>query len=144
MTGPAEVEAEPGRLDRVLAERLGLPRTEVQRAIAAGRVLVDGRPRPKSHRLEGGERVSVDLDTAMVLPAEGPPVPVRWEDEHLFVVAKPTGMPTHPTAARRTGTLANRLAGMGRPLSTLSGPDRPGIVHRLDGGPSVLLVVTEN
>ena len=40
--------ADAGRLDRVLAERLALPRAEVQRAIADGRVLVDGAVRPKS------------------------------------------------------------------------------------------------
>ena len=35
---------EPGRLDAVLARLLGVPRADVQRAIDAGDVLVDGRP----------------------------------------------------------------------------------------------------
>ena len=54
-------EAEPGRLDAVVAAHLGVPRAEVQRAIAAGTVLVDGTPLEKSHRLAGGERIEVDL-----------------------------------------------------------------------------------
>jgi 23S rRNA pseudouridine1911/1915/1917 synthase len=131
----------PGRLDAVLAESLGVPRADVQRAIEAGRVTVEGRARPKSFRLEGGERVEVSLEGSVEVPAEGEPVPVRYRDEHLMVVAKPAGVPVHPTAARRTGTLVNRLKAMGVPLSAGAEPDRPGIVHRLDAGTSGLMVV---
>jgi 23S rRNA pseudouridine1911/1915/1917 synthase len=138
---PDVVAPAAGRLDAVLAEALSLPRADVQRAIEAGRVTVDGRTRPKSFRLQGGERVEVRLEGADEIPAEGPPVPVRYRDDHLMVVAKPAGIPVHPTASRRTGTLVNRLRGMGVPLSTGADPARPGIVHRLDAGTSGLMVV---
>ncbi len=138
---PPAFEAGAGRLDAVVAERLGVPRAEAQRAIAAGGVRVDGTPRPKSFRLRGGERVEVDLAPARIVPAEGPPVEIRYRDQHLLVVCKPPGLPTHPTESRRTGTLVNRLLGMGVPLSTGSDALRPGIVHRLDAGTSGLLVV---
>ena len=49
----------PGRLDAVLAEALGVPRADVQRAIEAGHVTVEGRGRPKSFRLEGWERLEL-------------------------------------------------------------------------------------
>ena len=113
----------------------------MQRAIEAGRVRVEGRPRPKSFRLEGGEQLAIDLEAARELPAEGDPVPVRYRDEHLYVVSKPPGVPTHPTASRRSGTLVNRLKAMGVPLAAGWEPDRPGIVHRLDAGTSGLMVV---
>jgi 23S rRNA pseudouridine1911/1915/1917 synthase len=142
--GPVEFRAETGRLDRVVADRLGIPRAEAQRAIAEGRVTVAGRARPKSFPLAGGERVSVGLEGLGAVPGEGPPVPVRYEDEYLAVVAKPAGLPTHPTAGRRTGTLVNRLLGMGMALSQVAGPERPGIVHRLDAGTSGLLVVAKD
>ena len=137
----AGFEAGPGRLDAVVAERLGVSRAEAQRAIALGGVLVDGVGRPKSFRLAGGEQVEVDLAPATTLEPEGAPVEVRYRDEHLAVVSKPAGMPTHPTENRRTGTLVNRLLGMGIPLAAGGGPLRPGIVHRLDAGTSGLLVV---
>lgn len=133
--------AEPGRLDAVVAGHLQVTRAEVQRAIATGGVTVDGVRRPKSFRLAGGERVEVDLVGSSELEGEGPAVPVRYRDEHLAVVAKPAGLPTHPTENRRTGTLVNRLLGMGVPLAPRGGPLRPGIVHRLDAGTSGLLVV---
>ncbi|HEX5937824.1 MAG TPA: RluA family pseudouridine synthase [Actinomycetota bacterium] len=137
-------DAEEGRLDVVVARLAGLPRADVQRAIAAGRVLVDGERRAKSFRLAGGERLEVDVVAHEDLPAEGPPVPIRFEDEHLVVVAKPAGLVTHPTAGRRGGTLVNRLLGMGVPLAPAGGPLRPGIVHRLDAGTSGLLVVAKS
>lgn len=137
------VVATPGRLDVVVARLTGVPRSEAQRAIAEGRVLVEGAKRPKSFRLVGGERVQVDLTNGESLAPEGPAVPVLVEDEHLAVIAKPAGVITHPTERRRTGTLVNRLLGMGMPLASAGGELRPGIVHRLDAGTSGLMVVAK-
>jgi 23S rRNA pseudouridine1911/1915/1917 synthase len=78
---------------------------------------------------------------APALPAVGDPVPIRYRDEHLVVVAKPAGVLTHPTSSTREGTLVNRLLAMGIPLAPAGGPSRPGIVHRLDVGTSGLMVV---
>jgi 23S rRNA pseudouridine1911/1915/1917 synthase len=136
-----EFDATAGRLDVVVADRLSLTRADAQRAIGGGRVRVDGVLRPKSHRLAGGERVSVDVAGMGDVPPEGPPVEVRYRDPSLLIVSKPAGLPTHPTAGRLTGTLVNRLVGMGLPLSSAGGPLRPGIVHRLDAGTSGLLIV---
>jgi 23S rRNA pseudouridine1911/1915/1917 synthase len=135
--------AEPGRLDAVVARVIGVPRADVQRAIAAGRVLVDGHRVPKSTRLIGGEQVTVDLIRDEPLAGEGPAVPIRYEDEHLAVVSKPARLVTHPTDGRRGGTLVNRLIGMGVSLAPAGGPLQPGIVHRLDAGTSGLLVVAK-
>jgi 23S rRNA pseudouridine1911/1915/1917 synthase len=142
--GRFEVVAVPGRLDAVLAASLEVPRADVQRAIVAGRVTVDGDPRPKSFRLRGGERIEGEIEGQVPPGPEPGGVPVRYEDPFLLVVAKPAGMLTHPTAATRSGTLVNRLLGMGVSLSTQGGPDRSGIVHRLDAGTSGLLVVAKD
>jgi 23S rRNA pseudouridine1911/1915/1917 synthase len=141
---PQRFEASAGRLDAVLANRLSVTRAEAQRLIAAGRVLVDGGAVPKSHRLVGGEAVEVDLAGTDELPPEGPAIPVAFRDEHLLVVDKPAGLPTHPTQNRRTRTLVNRLLGMGVRLSGVAGPLRPGIVHRLDAGTSGLMIVASD
>ncbi len=137
-------EARAGRLDAVTAEAAGIPRAEIQRAIEDGRVLVDGTARPKSFRLHGGERVEGETTDDATPPPESGGVPIRYEDEHLLVVAKPAGLVTHPTERRKTGTLVNRLLGMDVPLSTVGGPQRPGIIHRLDAGTSGLLVVAKD
>ena len=142
----SEYAATPGRLDAVVASVAGLTRADAQRAIATDRVLVDGVRRPKSFRLEGGEILTVDAAGVFELEPwiDGPEVPVRFEDDHLAVVAKPAGVATHPTAAKRTGTLVNRLLAMGMPLADVGDPLRPGIVHRLDAGTSGLLIVAKD
>jgi 23S rRNA pseudouridine1911/1915/1917 synthase len=134
----------PGRLDTVAAERLGIPRAEVQRAIVEGRLVVDGRERAKSFRVAGGETIEVQLRAAGDIEPEPGPLRVLFADEHLMVVSKPAGMITHGTASRRTGTLVNRLLALGVPLSTAGGVDRPGIVHRLDAGTSGAMLVAKD
>jgi 23S rRNA pseudouridine1911/1915/1917 synthase len=143
MTGPVQVAGEPGRLDQVLTKALAIPRADVQRAIAGGRVTVDGRRRPKSFRLDGGETLLVDLPTADELAHEGPPLEIRFQDEYLAIVSKPAGLVTHPTQSLRKGTMVNRLLGMDMPLSPVGAPLRPGIVHRLDAGTSGLVIVAK-
>jgi len=128
------------RLDRFLASRLG-SRAAAARAVDGG-ALVDGRRRPRSHRLEGGEQVELPAQgqEPALLPREGPPVRIAWKDEHLAVVDKPAGLVVHPGAGRSAGTLVDELAGI------VSGGEegRPGIVHRLDRDTSGLLVVARS
>jgi len=141
---PERFEAMPGRLDVVVTALTGVPRADVQRAIADGLVTVDGVTRPKSFRLLGDEELEVDLVTDRSLVPDTRPVPVRYRDAHLVVVVKPAGVITHPTATHRSGTLVNRLLGMGVPLAPAGGVDRPGIVHRLDVGTSGLMLVASS
>jgi 23S rRNA pseudouridine1911/1915/1917 synthase len=127
------------RLDGFVSTIPGVgSRAAAERLLAAGKVLVDGIAQPKSHRLEGGEEVAVDLN--VVSAAEPvPPAELRiaYEDEHLLVVDKPAGLVVHPAAGRASGTLVQALAGR----SAGGDPERPGIVHRLDRDTSGLLVV---
>ena len=123
------------RLDKFLAETLG-SRAAAERAIAAG-ALVDGVARPKSHRLEGGEAVTLVPEPEGLSSQHAfPEVPVAYEDEHVLVVDKPAGLVVHPGAGHSGDTLVNALTGK------LAGgdPERPGIVHRLDRDTSGLLV----
>ena len=133
--------ATPGRLDAVVAAAVGASRADVQRAIAGGGVTVDGRARPQSFRLVGGESVEVELPRPGALVPGGDAVEVRYRDDALAIVVKPAGILTHPTAAHREETLVNRLLAMGMPLAPAGGAMRPGIVHRLDAGTSGLLIV---
>jgi 23S rRNA pseudouridine1911/1915/1917 synthase len=105
---------------------------------------VNGTVRQKSFRLLGGEAVeAVPRDPGDLQPEPGP-LDVRFEDEHLLVLSKAPGMPVHPTASHRAGTLVNRLLGAGVTLYPGGEPDRPGIVHRLDAGTSGLMVVAKD
>jgi 23S rRNA pseudouridine1911/1915/1917 synthase len=140
-------ESEAGeRLDKALAARHDIgTRTLAERLLSDGAVRVDGDVRPKSHRLEEGALVEVELPEDVgppVLAAEPVTVTLRYEDEHLVVLDKPAGLVTHPGAGETTGTLAGQLLTLG----ATGGPDpaRPGIVHRLDRHTSGLLVVARS
>jgi 23S rRNA pseudouridine1911/1915/1917 synthase len=129
------------RLDSFLAARGAVPsRATGQRLIERGAVSVDGQPRPKNHRMEAGEQVSVEL-AAEGQREEAPEEP-RFEivlrDDDLLVVDKPAGLVTHPAPGHDGPTLAAALRGQ-----TAGGtdPQRTGIVHRLDRDTSGLLVV---
>ena len=128
------------RLDAFLAGPLG-SRARAQRLIDDGLVLVDGAPRPKRHRLRGGESVTVEeVEPPPQDDRSDAPYEVRYEDGDLLVVDKPAGVVVHPARGHRTGTLAQALAGR-----AAGGPDpwRAGIVHRLDRDTSGLLVVAK-
>jgi 23S rRNA pseudouridine1911/1915/1917 synthase len=145
----AAPEAAGRRLDEVVAELAGTSRAQAARWASDGLVQVDGRPRPKSHRLHGGERLAWAPPPGP--PAGGPvaedrPLAVRYEDDRLLVVAKPAGLVVHPGPGHATGTLVNALLGrQGTSLSAGGGAaDRPGIVHRLDKDTSGLLLVAKD
>eukprot|EP01117_Protostelium_nocturnum_P013441 TRINITY_DN5014_c0_g3_i2.p1 TRINITY_DN5014_c0_g3~~TRINITY_DN5014_c0_g3_i2.p1 ORF type:complete len:476 (-),score=152.95 TRINITY_DN5014_c0_g3_i2:739-2166(-) len=63
------------------------------------------------------------------------------EDEHLAVINKPPGLMVHPSPGHLNGTLVNGLLAKYGKLSMLSGPERPGIVHRLDRDTAGIMVI---
>lgn len=71
-------------------------------------------------------------------------ISIVFEDDHLAVIDKQAGISVHPGAGRVSGTLVSALLFRGTPLSEKAGPDRPGIVHRLDKDTSGLIVVAKN
>lgn len=140
-------EGEGERLDRWLARRLpAQSRARLQSLIAAGHVLLDGRPAKASTRLRPGQTVGVTVPPpSPASPApEDIPLSIVHEDPHLLVIDKPAGLVVHPGAGAPSGTLVNALLRHVRDLSGVGGELRPGIVHRLDRGTSGLLVVAKD
>ena len=142
------VESAGTRLDTLLAAQLAsFSRSVLKRAIDAGHVTVDSRPRKPSFRLEPGQLVRVEQLEA---PPAGPEpeaidLDLLYEDDHLVAVNKPAGMVVHPAKGHWAGTLASALAHhFGDQLSTTGGPTRPGIVHRLDRDTSGVIVVAKH
>jgi 23S rRNA pseudouridine1911/1915/1917 synthase len=142
----AAEEDEGRRLDLVLAGRLtDRSRSALRRLILRGHVRVDGRCASKpALDVRAGMRVEVEPPPEPELP--GPlsiPIDVVHEDDDLAVVDKPAGLVVHPAPTRTGGTLVHALLGRGMPLAPAGGVERPGIVHRLDGPTSGLLVVAK-
>ena len=135
------------RLDVFLTSVLGgHSRSNIQRLIKEGRVLVDGRSAKSNLAMKAGQSVVIDLPEATAatpLPEELP-LPIVYQDKDLIVIDKPAGMVVHPAAGHASGTLVNALLHHVDDLSGIGGEKRPGIVHRLDRGTSGLMVVAKN
>ena len=134
---PAEAAGE--RLDAWLAAaRPGLSRTQAANLIDAAAVLVDGVPRPKRHRLQGGERIEVAEQAAETRPSPAGPAPrIAWQNDDLLVIDKPAGLVVHPAPGHAGATLVELLA---RDAGTAW---EPLAVHRLDRDTSGLMLVAK-
>jgi 23S rRNA pseudouridine1911/1915/1917 synthase len=144
-----EADGSGERLDVFVTRRCpGLSRSNVQRLIREGGVTVGDPPLSgrAGQRLECGDRVAVRIprEEPVALRPEPLPLTIVYEDDDLLVVDKPAGMTVHPAAGVRRGTLAAALLAYRPELAGVGGPERPGIVHRLDRDTSGLLVVAKN
>ncbi|MBI3091888.1 MAG: RluA family pseudouridine synthase [Candidatus Tectomicrobia bacterium] len=132
------------RLDLALAALLPhLSRSQAQRLIAGGLVLVNGKAAKAGQKLRGGEQVAVREPRArpLLLTPEALPLQIVYEDDDLLVVNKPAGMVVHPGPGHPAGTLVHALLAYRGAWSSIGGVERPGIVHRLDKGTSGLIAV---
>ncbi len=122
-------------------------RVLLRKAIQSEGVFVDGKRGKPAFRLVPGQKV---IFTLPELPRESPipeeiPLEVLYEDEDLVVINKPANMVVHPSRGHWSGTLVSALAfRYANQLSTVRGPGRPGIVHRLDRDTSGAILVARN
>ena len=140
-------ESDGTRLDVFLTSVLPHhSRSQVQRLIKEGHVLVAGREAKANQLVKTGQPIAVDVPEPVdpVPRPEALPLPILYQDADLIVVDKPAGMVVHPAAGHDSGTLVNALLHHVDDLSGIGGEKRPGIVHRLDRGTSGLMVVAKN
>jgi len=137
------------RVDRVVADAVGLSRSYVQRLIEEGRLTLDGHQLKSNAMVVGGSSLELDIPTAQEpakLEGEDMPLTIVYQDEDVLVIDKPSGLVTHPSPGHSTGTLVNALLARGgvEAYGNVAGDERPGIVHRLDRDTSGLIVIARN
>lgn len=135
------------RLDVYVSEALEVTRSNAQTLIEQGLVFVNGRAESKNYKLRVGDDVQAQEPELRELDAvpENIPLNIVYEDDHIIVINKPSGMVVHPAVGNESGTLVNALLyHCGNSLSGINGVIRPGIVHRIDKDTSGLLVVAKN
>ncbi|MFK7766082.1 MAG: RluA family pseudouridine synthase [Mariniblastus sp.] len=134
------------RLDAFLVRHFsGFSRVKLQRAIAAENVLLENKKAKSSTRIRAGEEVRFlppVPEPEGSLP-EDIPLNILFEDEHLVAINKPPAMVVHPAKGHWSGTLTAALAFHFKQLSSIGGPTRPGIVHRLDRDTSGVILVAK-
>ena len=126
------------RLDRFIRSRIvRLSRTRIQGIIAAGKVRAAATGeilRRPAQRMRTGQCLIIERP-APVEPAVTMDYKVLYEDDHLLVLNKPSGLPVHPSASYHRHTLTHLLrirlgAGHGWELA-----------HRLDRETSGVLLL---
>ena len=139
---PDKLESE--RLDQIAATLFpDYSRARLQQWIKAGDLTVDGNHQRPRDKLYGGELLAID--TRLEVIDENLPQEIEFgtifEDDHIIVINKPSGLVTHPAPGNRDRTLLNGLLYRYPELDMVP---RAGIVHRLDRDTSGLMVVARN
>jgi 23S rRNA pseudouridine1911/1915/1917 synthase len=126
-------------------EELSLSRSQIQKLIEAGQILVDGKPIRTKDKILPGAAITINMPAPTELEAkpENIPLQILFEDSHLLVVNKQPGLTVHPSETQKSGTLVNALLYHVKDLSGIGGKLRPGIVHRIDKDTSGALVITK-
>jgi len=138
---------ESQRLDTFLAAEIGQTRSQIAHLIKQGAVFVDEKK---------VKRPGVKLKIEQIIKVEFPEakqeealdvdfdVEILYEDDDVLVINKPSGVTVHPAPSVKEATLVDWLKHKGIRLSTISGEERHGIVHRLDKGTSGTMIVAKN
>ncbi len=110
----ARPEDEGRKVYHVLKNTLSLSAEQIKRLKRAGAVYVDGKGVFMDRRLAPGETLEADLaatETAPDFPPEEGELDIIFENDAFLAVNKPSGMLTHPSRGKLTGTLANYASG---------------------------------
>jgi 23S rRNA pseudouridine1911/1915/1917 synthase len=137
---------EATRLDKFLTTKLKENRNQIAQLIKKGFVEVSNKKSAKS-----GMKLQIGQVVTVVLPKIVPEAPLEvdfeievvYEDDYLMVISKPSGVIVHGAPSVKEATLVDWLKKKNISLSTISGEERHGIVHRLDKGTSGLIVIAK-
>lgn len=144
--------SQSGRLDQILTELSGKNRSQVQKAIKGGVVLVNGKPAWKvGQKVNETMTISWDGDVAEAKPLNLqdtseplPKVEILEETDEYLLVDKPADVLAHPTMAQEPSTLAHWIAQTYPQIIGVGEyENRPGIVHRLDRHASGVMVIAK-
>jgi 23S rRNA pseudouridine1911/1915/1917 synthase len=136
----------PNRLDLFLSPLLEASRSQTAQRIKLHGVEVNGALVFKSGlKLQAGDEVHVaDVEPAKTEAyAVDFDIPVLYEDDAILVINKPPFLTIHPAPSVKEATVVDWLKYRGHSLSTLSGEERHGIVHRIDKETSGALVIAK-
>lgn len=137
------------RIDKYISDNTDISRNEVKNIIIDYGVFVDEtvEVRKPNFTVKPGHKIKITKkldDKEYNIKPQNIPLNIVFEDEHIVIINKPSGMVVHPAPGNYDGTLVNALLYHFKDLSDLNGPIRPGIIHRIDKHTSGLLIVAKS
>ncbi|WP_323589129.1 RluA family pseudouridine synthase [Aliarcobacter butzleri] len=145
---------ETNRLDKFLAQNIDASRNQIEQLIKKEFVKVDGKITNKTGlKLKENQNVEVFFPEAQLNKRkdkeflknslEDKEVEIIYEDDYILVLNKPCNLTVHDAPSVKDATLVDWLKLKNISLSTISGEERHGIVHRLDKGTSGVMVIAK-
>jgi 23S rRNA pseudouridine1911/1915/1917 synthase len=136
------------RVDKFLQSHLKEPRNQVENLIKKHGVTVNGKEIKKcGFKLKEGDVIEYTLprqEKKSIFTDVDLDIDIIYEDEDILIVNKPPFLTVHQAPSVKEPTLVDWLKLKGVSLSTLSGEERHGIVHRIDKETSGALVIAKN
>lgn len=145
---------ETNRLDKFLAQNIDASRNQIEQLIKKEFVKVDGKIINKTGlKLKENQNVEVFFPEAQLNKRKDEEflknslkdkkVEIIYEDDYILVLNKPYNLTVHDAPSVKDATLVDWLKLKNISLSTISGEERHGIVHRLDKGTSGVMVIAK-
>lgn len=134
------------RIDKFIADNSEFSRNQIKEIIDIYGVYVDGTlVRKVKFMINEGQTVVIKEKNIneIEMIAQDIPIEIAYEDEHIIIINKKSGMVVHPAPGNKDGTLVNALLYHFKDLSDLNGIIRPGIVHRIDKHTSGLILIAK-
>ena len=135
------------RLDKLLQKSLDVSRNQIEQLIKKGYVSVNGKVICKAgFKVQSNDCIEYSLPEVEKRESEivDFDVEILYEDDDIMVINKPSPLVVHPAPSVKEATLVDWLRQKGVSLSTISGDERHGIVHRLDKETSGAMVIAKN
>lgn len=145
------------RLDQFISQDKNISRTEAQKLIQSNLIEINGKIINKNN-YQVDENISIkylsndinqkQLDNKNLTNGLKPlkqKLDVVYEDKHLMIINKPSGIIVHPTSFQEENTLANIIKNyfIENKIKNEFNDFRNGIMHRLDKDTSGLLIVAK-
>lgn len=135
------------RLDTFLSNQLNVSRNQISNLIKNLNVKVNGEIIQKSGlKLKNQDLIEINFPK----PQESElskidfDIEIIYEDENILVLNKPPFLTIHSAPSVKEPTLVDWLKSKNYKLSTISGQERHGIVHRLDKETTGVMVTAKN
>ena len=135
------------RLDKYLSEKTNYSRNQLSNLIKNGGVKVNNKiitkPSFKVSEIDKIEYETKSCETTENYEVDFD-VEIIYEDKDILVINKPSGLVIHSAPSVKEATLVDWLKSKNISLSTISGEERHGIVHRIDKETTGALVIAKN
>ena len=141
------VSKSSNRLDKILSNALDKSRNQIEKLIKEGLVKVDGKTILKpSFKVKVNSQIEYSFKEASRAEFKDIDIDIKklYEDDDILVLNKPSGLVVHPAPSVKEPTLVDWLRKQDIRLSTISGEERNGIVHRLDKDTSGAILIAKS